>query len=220
MTYTYDPLKGNNVTPVTNYQGRSPVGGTNCSSTPASTAMTQNALTWTQDSAGNFYIGEVDTTADVGQSYAVTKKTTQTVDVHGNVTQVNNYNWGSLSSPARTYNYTYLNSSNYTNLNIFNRLTSATVTDGANNLTLASIAYDGSSPTGSATPREWDSSYGSVTTRGNATSITDVSGNTTSVSYDKYGNTVSTTVNGVPSSASVSGTTNYAAPDSITVNSA
>ncbi len=214
------PYLAANPTLVTNYQGRSPVGGTNCSSTPASTAMTQNAFTWTQDSAGNFYIGEVDTTADVGQSYAVTKKTTQTVDVHGNVTQVNNYNYPGFSPSVRTYNYSYLNEGSYTSRYIFNRLTSATVTDGTNNLTLASIAYDGSGLTGSATPREWDSSYGSVTTRGNATSITDVSGNRTSVSYDKYGNTVITTVNGVPSSASVSGTTNYAAPDSITVNSA
>ncbi len=164
----------------------------------------------------------MDTTADVGQSYAVTKKTTQTVDVHGNVTQVNNYNYPGFSPAVRTYNYIYLDDSNYTSRYIFNRLNTATVTDGTNNLTLANVAYDGCclyTPSGSA-PREWDSNYGSVTKRGNATSITDVSGNATSVSYDLYGNTHATTVNGVPSSASVSSTTNYAAPDSITVNSA
>jgi ribosome modulation factor len=47
------------------------------------------------------------------------------LDIHGNVTQVNNYNWGSLNSPLRTYNDTYLNSSNYTNLHICHATMSA-----------------------------------------------------------------------------------------------
>jgi hypothetical protein len=59
----------------------------------------------------------------------VQTKTDQTVDVYGNVTQVKKYNFGNLSTPARTYNYTYLNSSNYTSLGIYNPLTQATVTD-------------------------------------------------------------------------------------------
>ena len=48
----------------------------------------------------------------------------------------------------------------------------------------------------------------------------DVSGNTTTATYNLYGNTTAAYVNGVASTASVSSTTNYAAPDSITVNSA
>jgi YD repeat-containing protein len=212
---------GANQSLTTYYQGRSPLGGPNCSTSPGTTAMTQTGFTWTQDSASNNYIGEVVTTADLGTSSAISKETTQTVDVHGNVTQVNNYNWG--LSLARTYNYGYLNSGSYPSLYIFNRLTSATVTpSGGSAITLGSISYDGSSlstPSGSA-PREWDSSYtSSVTTRGNVTSSTDVSGNTTTNTYDIYGNTTATTVNGVTSTASTSSTTNFAAPDSITVNS-
>jgi YD repeat-containing protein len=96
------------------------------------------------------------------------------------------------------------------------------VPTGPTTLTLATIGYDGASlstPSGSA-PREWDSAYTSgVTARGNVTSSTDVSGNTTTLTYDIYGNTTATTVNGVTTTASTSSTTNFAAPDSITVNS-
>ena len=162
----------------------------------------------------------MDTTADLGTSNAIEKKTTQTVDIHGNVTQVNNYNWGSLSDAARTYNYSYLSSGSYPSLYIFNRLTSATVTHGSTNLTLASIYYDQFSLGSVSGAREWDSSYtSSVTARGNPTTMTDVSGNTTTATYNLYGNTTAAYVNGVASTASISGTTNYAAPDSITVNS-
>ena len=45
-----------------------------------------HSFTWTQDSVSDSYIGEVDTTADPGASYAVEKKTTQTVDINGNTT--------------------------------------------------------------------------------------------------------------------------------------
>ena len=182
--------------------------------------MTQSAFTWTQDSAGNNYIGEVDTTADLGTSNAIVKKTLQTVDIHGNVTQVQNNDWGG-SSAARTYNYSYLSSGSYPGLYIFNRLTSATVTYGSTNLTLASISYDQYTLASASGARQWDSNYTtSVTARGNPTTMTDVSGNTTTATYNLYGNTTATYVNGVASTASVSSATNFAAPDSITVGSA
>ena len=96
--------------------------------------MTQNAFTWTQDSAGNFYIGEVDTTADVRQLRRHKEN-----DADGGCAwqrdQVNNYNYPGCSPSVRTYNYSYLNEGSYTSRYIFNRLTSATVTDGTNNLT-------------------------------------------------------------------------------------
>ncbi len=206
----------------TYYQGRSPLGGPTCSASPGSTAMTQSAFTWTQDSAGNNYIGEVYTTADPGQSYAVTKATTQAVDTHGNVIQVNYYDWSNFTTPARTYLYSYLSSSSYTSRYIFNRLTSATVEkgDGTGAIALASVSYDQFSLGSVSGAREWDSNYtSSVTARGNPTTMTDMSGNTTTATYNLYGNTTAAYVNGVASTASVSGTTNYAAPDSITVNS-
>jgi RHS repeat-associated protein len=194
----------------THSQGRTLTGTTTCSSSPASTAMTQNDLTWTQDSAGNNYLGELDTYADPGTSNAIEKKTFQTVDLHGNVTQVINYDWGG-SSAARTYNYSYSTALS----NIFNRLTSATVTYGSTTLTIESISYDQTSLASASGAQEWDSGYSGA--RGNPTTITDASSNTTTVSYDIYGDVVGATVNGVASTASLSTTTNFAAPNSVAV---
>ena len=53
-------------------------------------------------------------------------KTVQTLDTHGNLTQSQAFDYGNLSTPARTYNYFYL--TGYASQFIFNRLTSATVT--------------------------------------------------------------------------------------------
>ena len=50
--------------------------------------------------------------------------------------------------------------------------------------------------------------------------MTDMSGNTTTATYNAYGNTTATYVNGVASTASMTSATNFAAPDSITVGSA
>ena len=211
---------GSSIGLVTHTQGRAPTSSP-CSATPASTAMTQNDYTWDQDTAGNNYLGAVVTTLDPG-SYAVQSTTTQTLDTNGNVTALC-IDSGSncTSSGYRKYAYTYLTSSAYTSRYIFNRLYTATVTtNGSTFTTLASATYDGSSLTGSATPLAWDTSYSSVTARGNPTSMTDVSGITTTTAYDLYGNvTNATDASGVNSTASTSSTTNYAAPDSVTVAS-
>lgn len=183
----------------------------------------QNLYTWTQDSAGNNYVGTVVTSLD---STSVSTTTTQTLDTNGNVLQVVKYNYPDLSPASLTYTYAYLNSSAYTSRYIFNRLTSATVTDGTNNATLATIAYDweqgcgyGCIPPGSSpNPREWDTTYASTGWRGNPTSIGTPSGATANV-YDRYGNVSSTTVNGITSTVSTTSTTNYAAPSQITVGS-
>ncbi len=79
----------------TEYQGRTPTTAP-CSGVPSSTAMTQNLYSWNLDSAGDPYIGTVVTTLDQGQSYAVQSTTTQTMDVHGNVTQVVKGNYSGL----------------------------------------------------------------------------------------------------------------------------
>jgi hypothetical protein len=60
--------------------------------------LVQNDFTWTQDSASNFYIGSTLNTYP-GPAYT---KTDQTVDTYGNVTQVKKYQFGSLTTPARS----------------------------------------------------------------------------------------------------------------------
>jgi hypothetical protein len=211
------------------YQGRdrSTGGPGNClsgSGNGLGACRIENDFTWIQDGAGNSNIQSTVTSLDPGAWAAQQKTTTQTLDRYGNVTQVVDYNYpasGGYTPAQRTYNYTYLNSSNYANLYIYNRLVSAAVTDGTTNLYLATLNYDcvtGCSAGGSGPPREWDTSYSSIQWRGNPTAIATVSANTTVV-YDLYGNTVSTTVNGVTSNAAVTSATNYAAPSTITVGS-
>jgi YD repeat-containing protein len=202
-------VSGSYIGLLSQYQGR------DRSYTPTRT-LTQNDITWA--GSENPYLSSNLTTADPGQSYSVQSKTTQTLDSYGNVTQVAKYNFGNLSTAYRTYNYTYLNSSAYTSRYIYNRLTSATVTDGTNTSTLQSIIYDGGSLAAASGEHEWDTNYGSVTARGNPTSITDTSG-TRTMSYNELGNAVSVTPNGVTRSISTSTTTNFAATEQLTVGS-
>ncbi len=56
------------------------------------------------------------TTADQGQSYQKQSKTEQTLDTHGNVTETKLYDYGNLTTPARTYTNTYLGGTDYTSL--------------------------------------------------------------------------------------------------------
>jgi YD repeat-containing protein len=218
--WTFSP-SGSSMGLATYYQGRAPTSSP-CSATPASTAMTQNAYTWTQDSGGNNYVSSVVATLDPGQTYAASKITTQTLDTNGNVTSLKNCDYSATCSGAyRQYAYSYLSSSTYTSRYIFNRLSSATVTtNGSTFTTLATIGYDGFSLGGSGTPLGWDTSYGSVTARGNPTSMLDVSGFYTTTSYDLFGNVMgATNASGVSSSVTTNSSTNYAAPSQITVGS-
>jgi hypothetical protein len=72
----------------------------------------------------------------------VANKTTQTVNAFGNVAQAQVFDFGNLTAPARTYNYTYLTDSGYLAKYIRNRLTSATVTSSQGTITLVGITYD------------------------------------------------------------------------------
>ena len=65
------------------------------------------------------------TTDGTAQSKAV-----QTLDVHGNLTQAQVFDYGNLLTPARTYNNTYLTDTNYTSQYIYNRLVLSSVTVG------------------------------------------------------------------------------------------
>ncbi len=73
------------------------------------------------------------TKADPGQTYQTTKQTTQTVDIYGNVTQVQNFDWNLLTTPKKTYTYTYLTgtgSHTYITDYVMNRMLTARVNDG------------------------------------------------------------------------------------------
>jgi hypothetical protein len=201
---------------------------------PSAVAKTQNNFTWAQDGVGNSYIATSQTTLDPGQSYQAVKQTTQTVDNYGNVLQVQNYDYNNLSTPLRTYTYTWLhtNSNTYTSLYILNRMTGASVTDGTTNVSLGSIAYDEynyDAPNScnvlpqlaSASPGwAWDSSFAntSITARGNPV-VTITPSGITCTAYDVTGNPVSLTVNGVQTQVTASTSNNLAVPSELTVGS-
>jgi len=99
-------------------------------------------FTYSQDSAGNGYLSAVTTTLD-GQK---TTKTEQALDTHGNLLWTRVYDYGNLSTPARTYTNTYLTGSEYVSRHIWNRLTSSSVSAGSTNATLVTSVYDAWSP--------------------------------------------------------------------------
>ena len=185
---------------------------------PGPVTKAQNDITWTQDATGNLYIRSVLETLDPGQSYQVQKKTDQNVDIHGNVTDVFQYDYNSLTVPARIYSLKYLNTSAYTALHIYDRLTQATFSSGpSNNTILATNSYDtggwGSNFTG---PPRWDTSYTTVTARGNLTRSVTPRG-TLTWSYNMIGDLVSATgTNGVSTTITPDSSHAYAVPSQIT----
>jgi RHS repeat-associated protein len=209
---------GANTGMVTTYQGQQ---------LPGPVTKTQNAFTWNQDNLGNLYIGSTLTTLDPGQSYQAQKRTDQTVDINGNVLKVFQFDYNSLTTPARIYTYTYLNSSAYTAKYIFNRMTQATLAVGAfNAVTLATTSYDSSIYNGGAftsvptnpSPPNWDTSYSTVAVRGDvtgSTSINDVS----NYAYDQAGNVTIANKNGITTTVTLSTAAFYAAPSQLSVGS-
>ncbi len=189
---------------------------------PGQTTLAHNDFTWVQDSAGNPYVGTTITTLDPAQPYAISKKTTQTLDSHGNATQMkfwDFYTGTPPTNPKRTYTNTYLTDNGactYSNLYIFNRLLSSTLTDGANSTTLVTNQYASSFPADAPGIREHDSNYNtSYLCRGNLTSSTTPSG-TVTINYDIAGNIAQRYVNGELTTNTVSNSTNYAVPSAMT----
>ena len=212
---------------LTTYQGRSRPGTTSATSCPqgsqASSVQQESDLTWSQDSAGNSYISRALQKMDPGQSYEADTQTNQTLDANGNVTQVAQYDFGNLSTPLRTYNYTCLNSSAYTALNIFNRLAQAKVTSGSTNTTLATITYDqgfqSGGSIGGTTPPFWnESTYWNQSARGSLTTSTTLDSSTTTT-YDVTGNPTAITRNGVSINVSTSSSSNFVVPTALTAGS-
>jgi RHS repeat-associated protein len=192
-----------------------------------------NAFNFNQDFAWsqtptslNPYISSTLTTLDSGQSYQAQKKTTQTLDQYGNLTQMQVYDFGNLSTPARYYFNYYLTDSNYISRHITNRLTSSFVVNGGGNCAtapqctqLVQNSYDVTPYSDIPGVHEHDSNYGtSFTYRGNVTASTTPAA-TKNVLYDIGGNATRTTVNGVITNITTSSSTNYAAPSQITTNS-
>ncbi len=190
------------------------------------TPLRATNYTWTQDPAGNNYIGRLQRVSDPGQSYAVTSQVDQTVDRYGNVTQSKLYDYSDLNTPAKTYNTTYLTSANgadYTALYIRNRVASTTLTDrNGTTTTLQTNTYD-QYPTGIAATGNIQmqdaADYGpSFTARGNLyDSATPWTG--WHSHYDQTGTAIWTGNDVNPNhytSLVTSPQTNYAVPDMVT----
>src|SRR4051812_28766082 len=78
-----------------------------------STTISQADYTWAQDSIGRYYLGATLSTLDPGQSYTKQSKAEQTADAFGNVTQKKIYDYGNLTTAARTFNTSYLSTTAY-----------------------------------------------------------------------------------------------------------
>ena len=187
---------------------------------PGGAALRSNNLTWTQDGAGNRYIGTVLTTLENGQQ----TKVEQTQDDHGNITQTRVYNYGNLSTPARTYNTTYAHAAQWSGFAdhfMFNLRSTTSVTDGTTGKTLESLFYDTVlTSVRSTNLRLYDWSVlndtGMLRERGNVTSRW-VPGRTTTYTYYTTG-AVNTTTDSASGTATVTPTANESAPSVITPN--
>jgi RHS repeat-associated protein len=126
-----------------------------------------DTYTWAQDANGNSSISQTQRTLDPGQAYSVTSYVKQTVDVYGNVTAIDYFDWGAgnTGTPTRAYAGVYRTNCTaggsalvpwgwvggtgdcaYTNRYTTNLLTSATMTPaGGSALTLVTNTYDSGS---------------------------------------------------------------------------
>jgi RHS repeat-associated protein len=182
---------------------------------------------YTTDQLGQPYTQAVVNMPDLGEKSGLPDTTTtQTLDIYGNLTQMNVFDYGNTSgTPTRTYNLTYLNSSPYPSMYIRNRLTSATVTTSAGTTTLVTNGYDGNSSLqpSNATylrdPNYINSSYGSTYWyRGN---VTYSSALNTSPVYSSYFDTgvTQSSWDATGDTVSVSLASNDVLPQTLTPNS-
>ena len=182
--------------------------------------------TWSQGN-GNTYVSSVATSLNPGFSYGVTTTSNQTLDAHGNLTQQTVYDYGNSSSPAWTYNMTYLSDSNHTSLNILNRVLQATVTTpSAGTIYLANNSYDavyncdGVAPP-AISPILHDSNYGTnFVYRGNLTGSQGLNFTDPMCYAYNINGVLYATMDGANrlATASTSSSTNYSLPSAITPN--
>ena len=143
---------------------------------PAQT-MSRDDYTWAADAAGRPYIGTVKTTLDPNDSVnRVSKTTAQSLDATGNVTALQQWDYGIPTTWAatRSYSMQMYAPSSYASLYIFNRLQSATLRDAnGNSANLVSNTYDSTAVQDLPSITNHDANYStSYTTRGNVTART------------------------------------------------
>jgi hypothetical protein len=195
------------------------------------TALLHKDYTWTQDASGNAYLASVLTTLDPGTSSAAQTKSDQTLDAYGNILVSHVYDYGNLSSPTWTYNYSYLTDSNYVSRYIRNRVSLVTVQKGSgsqvylqqNNYDSANLGHSAGCTGAGLTDRQGltlhDSSYStSFGYRGNPTEAWSA-GTSMCYGYEISGVPYYTT-NGANYSANLtpSSSTNYSLPGVLSPN--
>lgn len=104
---------------------------------------------WALSSSNQPYLSETTTGLDPNTPDQKTSKTQQAVDGYGNLLWQKIYDYDSLTTPARTYQNTYLTDSNYTSRYVRNRSLSSTLTSASGTRTLVSRRYDTSPEVGS-----------------------------------------------------------------------
>lgn len=182
------------------------------------------------DKTGNPFVSQVTTSLDVDTSTPTVKRMEQSLDAYGNVTSINQYDYGLSGSATRTYNSLYLKTLSYDNVFIRNRLLNSSVTVGTGPpLTLVTNQYDevpngGNGGNGPPTNQivlfdlsGHGPSASPAPLRGNRT--TSVSfGNTTRLSYDYTGTVVAASDNTSSVSIQTAAAQQYSVPTTITAN--
>lgn len=193
------------------------------------TELTRDTYTWAQQSSSGIpYIAAKVSVSNPGVSGSRSAQTTQTIDPNGNVMQVNIYPYtANPTTPLKTYDNTYLTGSSYLSDYVRNRLYQSKVTPaGVSQVTLVTNAYDTSGSTlacGALHPcptSQFDAtSPVPLAYRGFLASSVNPAKTTTNVYYGYGALYTSTGTDGSSLTNSVSSTTNYAAPDTITTQS-
>jgi RHS repeat-associated protein len=200
--------------------------------------------TWSTDANGKKYISVAVATNDPGKAFAIVKKTEQTLDVFGNMTEMKLWDWKLPANPwpaaRRVYTNSYLATSPYVTAYIRNRLLVSSYTENGvlPATVLVSNAYDDYSPgclggagscamLATSSARQKDAAYtGSLTLRGNVTSSSKF-GDGSSLAlpatwgwryYDDTGNVVKTrSPQFIVGTVVEDSAKNYAVPSSMTV---
>jgi hypothetical protein len=202
--------------------------------------ITHDYYTWSQNAGGHPYISAKTSLMDEGTGNQQSALTTQAQDGYGNTTQSVVYPFNNTSTPVRTYNSSYLYTSNYAPRYIFNRLLTTTLTTGGAVKTLVTNYYDGQlapgqsnpnvsgcswvfgsgwQPTGSTPSSEFDSSQPVPWASRGQVSLSVDPAKYTCYSYYVYGFASASASDGTSVTASSNASTNYAAPSTITTQS-
>ena len=196
-------------------------------------AILQDAYyTWSQDPAGHPYISADTSISDEGTGNQQSALSTQTLDQYGNVTQSVIYPYNNTSTPLKTYNNTYITSSNYTSSYIYNLLSTSAVTVGGTTIPLATNYYDseacqsgpfgglacGGGSGGTLPTAEFDTNSPVPTAYKGILSVSATNTRAIGTYYYPYGAVASVNgTDGTTATASASAGTNYAAPQSISM---